>query len=96
VFTGQHPLRPADFGLTANEAIHLHCAGGGDPHAHVGAVTRALIPLVAGCAMVVVQGDTSSALGATLAAATAGVSVAHVEAGLRSHDRRRPFVPKDG
>jgi UDP-N-acetylglucosamine 2-epimerase (non-hydrolysing) len=39
----------------------------------------------------VVQGDTSSMLGATLAAFHHGVPVAHVEAGLRSHDMGHPF-----
>jgi UDP-N-acetylglucosamine 2-epimerase (non-hydrolysing) len=40
--------------------------------------------------MVIVQGDTSSALGGALAAATADVPLAHVEAGLRTHD---PWLP---
>ncbi|MBI3551217.1 MAG: UDP-N-acetylglucosamine 2-epimerase (non-hydrolyzing) [Elusimicrobia bacterium] len=41
--------------------------------------------------LVIVQGDTTSALGAALAAKDAGVCVAHVEAGLRTHDPRQPF-----
>ena len=40
---------------------------------------------------VIVQGDTTSTLGATLAAFHRHVPVAHVEAGLRSHDIRLPF-----
>lgn len=39
----------------------------------------------------VVQGDTTSALAAGLAAAYASVPVAHVEAGLRTHDPAAPF-----
>ncbi len=39
----------------------------------------------------VVQGDTTTALVCALASFHRGVRVAHVEAGLRSHDRRRPF-----
>jgi UDP-N-acetylglucosamine 2-epimerase (non-hydrolysing) len=42
-----------------------------------------------------VQGDTSSALGACLAAIAAGVAVAHVEAGLRTHDLAEPW-PEEG
>lgn len=40
---------------------------------------------------IVVQGDTTTVLGASLAAAGQHVPVAHVEAGLRTHDRSAPF-----
>lgn len=40
---------------------------------------------------VVVQGDTTSALAAALAAFYLQIPVAHVEAGLRTGDRQRPF-----
>ncbi len=42
-------------------------------------------------ALLVVQGDTTTVLGAALAAAQQRVPVAHVEAGLRTHDRSAPF-----
>jgi UDP-N-acetylglucosamine 2-epimerase (non-hydrolysing) len=41
--------------------------------------------------LVLVQGDTSTAFAAALAAFYAGIPVAHVEAGLRTGDRRSPF-----
>ncbi|AFM23671.1 non-hydrolyzing UDP-N-acetylglucosamine 2-epimerase [Desulfomonile tiedjei] len=41
--------------------------------------------------MVIVQGDTSSAFAASLAAFYAKIPVGHVEAGLRSYDRFQPF-----
>lgn len=44
---------------------------------------------------VVLQGDTTSAMSAALAAFYRRVPVAHVEAGLRTHDLARPF-PEEG
>ena len=40
---------------------------------------------------VIVQGDTTTALAAALAAFYRGIPVAHVEAGLRTNDKRQPF-----
>jgi UDP-N-acetylglucosamine 2-epimerase (non-hydrolysing) len=45
--------------------------------------------------LLVVQGDTSSALGAALAGFTAGIPVAHVEAGLRTHDPSLPWPEEE-
>ena len=42
-------------------------------------------------AAVLVQGDTTTVLGAALAAFYAGIPVGHVEAGLRTNDLRSPF-----
>jgi UDP-N-acetylglucosamine 2-epimerase (non-hydrolysing) len=44
---------------------------------------------------VVLQGDTTSAMAAALAAFHRRVPIAHVEAGLRTHDLARPF-PEEG
>ena len=45
--------------------------------------------------LLIVQGDTSSALGAALAGFMADVAVAHVEAGLRTHDSRQPWPEEE-
>lgn len=45
--------------------------------------------------MVIVHGDTSSALAGARAAAGCRIPIAHVEAGLRSHDLQRPW-PEEG
>ena len=97
VVTGQHPdLDLADFGLADFFHVHLCRPGRHDPHAHVEAVMTALLPLLRDPPdLLVVQGDTSSALGAALAAFTAGIPVAHVEAGLRTHDLRVPWPEEE-
>ena len=97
IFTGQHAaLTPDEFGLKAFPRIELNCPGDENPHVHVQAVTRALLPLLRETPdLVVVQGDTSSALGGALAAFTAGVAVAHVEAGLRTHDPLLPWPEEE-
>ena len=97
IFTGQHPgLDPTGFGLNAFPRVDLGCPGHENPHSHVRAVTAALLPLL-DCApdLLVVQGDTSSALGGALAGFTAGIDVAHVEAGLRTHDPRLPWPEEE-
>jgi UDP-N-acetylglucosamine 2-epimerase (non-hydrolysing) len=59
-------------------------------------VTTALLPLLSAPPdLLVVQGDTSSALGAALAGFTANVDVAHVEAGLRTHDPLLPWPEEE-
>ena len=98
MFTGQHPgLDPADHGLETYPAFRLDCPGQTDPHAHVGAVSKTLLPIILRSepSLMIVQGDTSSALGAMLAARLAQVPVAHVEAGLRSHNRRHPWPEEE-
>jgi UDP-N-acetylglucosamine 2-epimerase (non-hydrolysing) len=97
VLTGQHPgLDPAAHGLDTFPLIHLDCRGREDPYAHVQDVVRAFVPAFSSpTSLLVVQGDTSSALGGALAAGTAGIALAHVEAGLRSHDRERPWPEED-
>jgi len=92
--TGQHPgLDLADHGLGHVPATRLGCAGRRDPIDHVDDVERALEHRWsrAGPELVIVQGDTSSALGGARAARRCGLALAHVEAGLRSFDPASPW-----
>jgi UDP-N-acetylglucosamine 2-epimerase (non-hydrolysing) len=95
--TGQHPgLGLADHGLGHCQAVRLECPGEEDPHAHVTKVAGALEPVLAEAPdLLIVQGDTSSALGGALAAASAEVPLAHVEAGLRTRDPALPWPEED-
>lgn len=96
VFTGQHSLDPADFDLGAFPATWLRCPGTKDPHGHVKSVAAAVqAQLRRRPDLLVVQGDTSSALGGALAGFVAAVPVAHVEAGLRSHDATMPWPEEE-
>jgi UDP-N-acetylglucosamine 2-epimerase (non-hydrolysing) len=97
VLTGQHSeLEPREFGLEGFAATRLGCRGEADPHAHVRKVSAALLPLLDERPdLLVVQGDTSSALGAALAGFVARVPVAHVEAGLRTHDPLHPWPEEE-
>lgn len=96
--TGQHPgLELADHGLAGIDAVPLHCAGQPDPALHADLVRAALARLLRAHSqqLLIVQGATSSALGGALAAREVGLPLAHVEAGLRSHDLTQPW-PEEG
>ena len=80
----------AELGLP--EPDHSIGIGAGSHAEQTGAMLVALEPLVANARpdAVVVYGDTNSTLAGALVAAKLAIPVAHVEAGLRSFDRRMP------
>jgi UDP-N-acetylglucosamine 2-epimerase (non-hydrolysing)/UDP-GlcNAc3NAcA epimerase len=94
VHTGQHhddTLSRVFFdelGLPLPE--HRFELGGGSNTAQTARMLEAVAPLLDGIDVVLVYGDTNSTLAGALAAAQAGVPVAHVEAGMRSYDRSMP------
>ena len=96
--TGQHPgLELGDHGLKDFAATPLGCPGQPDPIIHgdlVRAALKRLLPLDPPD-LLVVQGDTSSALGGALAAREMGVPIAHVEAGLRTYDPTMPWPEEE-
>ena len=96
VDTGQHwdDAMAGDFfaelGLPKPE--HALGIGGGSAADQVGRMLPAIARVLAGERpdAVLVYGDTNSTLAGALAATTLDIPVAHVEAGLRSFDRRMP------
>ena len=96
VETGQHyddAMAGNFFGeLGLARPDHTLGIGGGGHGDQTGRMLIALEPLLEAAApeAVVVYGDTNSTLAGALAAAKLGIPVAHIEAGLRSFDRRMP------
>jgi UDP-N-acetylglucosamine 2-epimerase len=96
VDTGQHwdeRLAGAFFAeLGLSRPDHALGVGGGSHAAQTGRMLAGLEPLLAAehPDAAVVYGDTNSTLAGALAAAKLGIPIAHVEAGLRSFDRRMP------
>ena len=80
----------AELGLARPD--HSLGAGGGSHAEQTAAMLTGLEPILVaeGPDAVLIFGDTNSTLAGALAAAKLGIPVAHVEAGLRSHDRRMP------
>jgi UDP-GlcNAc3NAcA epimerase len=80
----------AELGLPRPD--HSLGAGGGSNTAQLAGMLQGLEPVLLGAKpdAVLVYGDTNSTLAGALAAAKLGLPVAHVEAGLRSFDRRMP------
>jgi UDP-N-acetylglucosamine 2-epimerase (non-hydrolysing) len=96
--TGQHPgLELADHGLEGFAATPLNCPGQPDPILHAELVRAALKRMLPADPpdLLIVQGDTSSALGGALAARELGVPLAHIEAGLRTYDPNQPWPEEE-
>ncbi len=100
--TGQHPgLELSQHSLERFDVVPLGCPGQSDPILHADLVRSALKRAVESSSahhrpeLLVVQGDTSSALGGALAAREAGTALAHVEAGLRSFDPAQPWPEEE-
>jgi UDP-GlcNAc3NAcA epimerase len=96
VHTGQHhddELSQVFFDeLGVPPPEHRLGVAGGSNTGQTARMLAALEPLLAAerPALVLVYGDTNSTLAGALAAAQAGIPVAHVEAGMRSYDRAMP------
>lgn len=96
--TGQHPgLELADHRLGEFLSVPLACPGQPDPMLHADLVRAALLRILPASLpeLLVVQGDTSSALGGALAASEFGMGLAHIEAGLRTHDPNQPWPEEE-
>jgi len=96
IHTGQHhdaelsAIFFEELGLPAPE--HSLAVAGGSNGSQLGRMIVALEPLLARLEpdLVLLYGDTNSTLAGALAAAALALPVAHVEAGMRSFDRRMP------
>lgn len=94
IHTGQH----FDRGLSADisrevgmpESSMQIAVGGRSRGEQIGKAVMEIEPLLDKFAAVVVQGDTNSSLAGALAANAREIPLFHVEAGLRSYDRRMP------
>lgn len=97
VLTGQQQVDAGAYGPAGYARLALDCPGRQDPHQHVREVAAALLPHLQAHRpeLLIVQGDTSSALGGARAGFVTQVPVAHVEAGLRTHGPLLPWPEEE-
>jgi len=94
ICTGQHHELLDGFNLTPDVSLEL-MQPDQDLSDFVARAMQVLSAQLKGAQQLVVQGDTATALAATLAAFHLRVPIAHVEAGLRTHRLDSPF-PEEG
>ena len=96
--TGQHPgLELGEHDLDDFASAALNCPGQPDPMLHADLVRSAIKRVLRQRRpdLLLVQGDTSTALGGALAARELGITLAHVEAGLRTYDPNMPWPEEE-
>lgn len=99
ILTGQHDRLAEHFSFLPPRSIHhlgydaTEQSAGEISEGIEAALCRRLAPMRPD--LVLVQGDTSSALAGARAARICGLPLAHVEAGLRSFDRANPWPEED-
>jgi len=96
IHTGQHydfEMDQVFFDELGLPKPETHLGVGSGSHAHqTGTMLIGLEDALKGSKLVIVPGDTNSALAGALAAVKDGIDVGHVEAGLRSY---LPFMPEE-
>jgi len=93
IFTGQHSTLAAQTGVLSSSCTFLQVESHNEPISYVSRCLEALIRHANPTKpdLIVVQGDTASALAGARLGAGLQVPVAHVEAGLRSFDEADPW-----
>ena len=96
IFTGQHPDLVKDITyLIGGHDLSIDIDRNRSLNDLLATIIKKISPLITNSKCVIVQGDTTSALGVALAAFNLNIPVCHIEAGLRTNDLDSPF-PEEG